>query len=238
MLIMIKYLLFVLLLIWGNIAFSDHHKLTKSVNQQNYQGNLRLFFRHADFRYLVEYTNEQQSKQDDYQHLQILMKYRLTSSSRFGVGAMHSFGLRHNEDWLGDNKEWQSTESRGETMAILHSSYRTLLPSEMDGVFEVRLNYMYNTFNQNQFILLRPGISWILNNKNILFTQLEGYFPLNYANNSLYEWWSYVSNLHTFHKKFKAGPFISYGERTWLLDDDSYSKHQIVRVGGTFNFYF
>lgn len=111
--------------------------------------------------------------------------------------------------------------------------------------------YLYNAYNDNQTITVRPGITWFwldglepFLNINL---QYELYFPLNYGVSTIYEQWLYLNVLYHMNSNFKAGIFGALKKVTWgaseefkeLFPDEEYAVTYLSYViGVSAIFYF
>lgn len=235
---MIRTLL--LLFFFSSSLYADHHLEDEKIHSSDYQANLRFFKKLSKVKFTAEYTHQLRESQSDYKHFRLLGRYRLSKHFHFGLGAKTAWGIRHDEDWRLKDGSWSWWDSieRNENIIQTQISYRTMLPTSFDAIFEMRLLYEYNLFNDNQSINIRPGINWILTPDHVIYTQVQAYIPLNYSEHSIYQWFVYTGYLYRVNKKFKLGPLISFGETTWTQVDQTYEIHQHLNIGMNFNFYF
>jgi hypothetical protein len=129
--------------------------------------------------------------------------WRLHRNLKLGAFYRLQFGVRHDDDWVALNPgwAWRDTRERAEHVLILDASPRfglDFLPGR-DWVFMFKARYLYNTFNAQQSVLLKPGLSWFLliDRQPVLNLSLsyEVYLPLNFGGTLVYQHYPYLNAL-------------------------------------------
>ncbi|MGZ3723198.1 MAG: hypothetical protein ACXVA9_09720 [Bdellovibrionales bacterium] len=149
--------------------------------------------------------------------------FRLSPGFKLGAIVSRDWGLRHDEDWDLINGKWQwaNSKGRGETLIALDATAKSLvdfLPGN-DWVAEFKVRYIFNSFNDDRTLMLRPGLTYFYMNAGKLianfFVRLEVDLPLNYGNESVSEKWIYFGSLYHFSKYVDFGPTVTEGWQTW-----------------------
>jgi hypothetical protein len=217
-------------------ALGDHVPLTSGSNV-DYELDLRVFLRHnrwmpmAEFKGLWEYDPNQFS----YRALTLGTYYRVSKNVKVGGFYRLQMGARHDNDWINLNPGWgwQDTSNRPENLLILDVTPRFLMPfmPGRDWVFAFKTRYLFNTYNTQQTLTLRPGITYFLmQNREPLvnFTlNYELYLALNYSDRLLYEQWPYLEVMYHLSPTVKLSGRAGYRVTTWSTSKD------VVEVGDT-----
>lgn len=188
----------------------------------------RVFKKHQKTNYLFEFKNSFYLENQDNFSFRLGGKRRLNRHFKLGFYYQRSYGLKHNEDWdnRGDGWKWHNTTSRSENIFILELSPRFLVGKQ--SVFETRLQYEYNQFNENQSLKIRPGLTYFLKKNGgpycNLFAQVEYYLALNFNENLIYQKWYYLGSLFHFGKSISIGPYFAYHLSNWTHYDDSKAR--------------
>jgi hypothetical protein len=154
--------------------------------------------------------------------------YRLIRNLKVGAFYRLQRGMRHDDDWvfLDPGYNWAETKDRSENVLILDASPRFLLDflPGRNWVFMLKARYLYNTFNDQQTVTLRPGITYFLMKDrrpliNFSFSY-ELYLPLNYGSSTVYAQWPYLEVVY--HASDVLKPFVSLSYRTveWSTSED------------------
>jgi len=162
---------------------------------------------------------------------------RLLKNLKIGAFYRLQQGARHDDDWIDLNPGWEWIDSRKRTeqVLILDASPRFLLdflPGK-SWIISVKNRYLYNTFNSQHSIMVRPGLTYFLmrNREPLLNFSLNYgfYFPLNFGSTLLYEHEPYLSVLYHLSENLKLELTGAYRTVTWnssadtLADGDSYT---------------
>lgn len=172
------------------------------------------------------------------------------------VGAFYRLqgGARHLEDWTvidnpsptPDEQYWEDVSPwRYENLLLLDATPRFLLPWMPGGdwVGAVKVRYEYNFYNNNQSLLTRPGITWVLMRDREpvlnLSLQIPLYFALNYNDRPLYGFGTYVIGLWHLEEQVKLEGRVSWFVKNyekfafggpWIL----HSHHLVLGIGVIF----
>jgi hypothetical protein len=186
--------------------------------------DLRLFLDHEKFSYFGEIIGLNESDDRKFRELTLGAYYRLTHALKVGAFYGRAYGLRHDEDWINDgagNWGWQNSNSRGEDFAIADVTpvgALDFLPGK-NWVGEFKTRYLYDFFNGQQSLDLRPSLRyfWLKNDEPFMnfFFQLEGLFPLNYGATTLCEKWIYFGALYHARTGLDVGGFTATEWQTW-----------------------
>jgi hypothetical protein len=154
--------------------------------------------------------------------------YRLHRNVKIGAFYRLQAGARHDDDWIDLNPgwEWIDSRSRLEHIVILDVSPRfqlDFLPGQ-NWILMVKGRYLLNTFNMQQSILLRPGLTYFLmhNREPVINFSLnyDLYFPLNFGTTLLYEHWPYLNILYHLNRNIKLELTGAYKTVNWSASED------------------
>lgn len=221
---MIKYLFFLSLLIPLSKIEANTPSNDDSFNQMY---SIRSFYRSYGFNTMAEYRYLNNEVRENERTLTLGSRYRIHPNLKLGAFYQLAYGLRHDEDWvkINDRWQWRDTSDRNEDILMVELSPRTLLeflPGETWSG-ELRIRFRHNLFNDNNTILLRPGLSYYWFRKGEIFMnfylQHELYLPLNYGQSTLYQQWTYLGMIYHLAKNIKISPSLSIGKITWEHTD-------------------
>lgn len=188
--------------------------------------DFRMLKKHRRYLLLAETKNRREIT--DYMYNQVLLGsyYRLTKRFRMGLFFQAEQGLRWDEDWeKGAKWQWQNMNNRWDFSSVLDATYMDKL--SRNWVWEMKGRLYYYHSRDSLQMRLRPGLRYfvISEGKPIwqIFTEVEGYIPLNYGSRSLYEYWLYVGSLYQVTDKFAVGPVVSWRER-WFHAYDKFEE--------------
>ncbi len=182
---------------------------------------LRVFAKRGDTTYVAELKVQQESEL-------ISKSFRLGGSRRIfshlKIGAYYLLqnGVLHNEDWVQNpdqNWGWRDTSSRVEHALMVEVTPQTVLPSDENWIAECKTRIVFNAFNQQWTLKVRPGVSylWTKQDRPFLsfFSQLEFYLPLNYGKSIIYETWLYFGALYYYSTTFQLGGYGAWKTVKW-----------------------
>ena len=155
--------------------------------------------------------------------------YRPHRNLKVGLFYRLQAGARHDDDWIevSGGWEWQDTRERIEQVLMVDVSPRVelgFLPGA-NWVGMLKGRYLINTFNREQSILLRPGLTYfLLVDRRPLFNfsfNYGLYFPLNFGTTLVYEQAPYLSALYHLGEHVKLELTGSYRSVVWSSSRDS-----------------
>jgi hypothetical protein len=165
--------------------------------------------------------------------------FRLLKNLKAGAFYRLQQGARHDDDWIEPSVgvwEWVDSRSRTEQVLILDLSPRFLLDflPGRNWVFAVKNRYHYNTFNDQQSILIRPGLTYFLvrSREPVLNLSLNYgfYIPLNFGETFLYEHTPYLSALYHLNRNIKLELSAAYKTVIWSSSEDSLANWDTYAV--------
>ena len=154
--------------------------------------------------------------------------YRVLENLKLGAFYRLQFGARHDDDWLDTNPgwAWDDTRARPEQILILDASPRFLLdflPGE-NWVLLIKNRYLFNTYNGDQTLLVRPGITYFhIRDREPVYNvglQYGLYLPLNFSDVPIYEHDPYLNFVHHLNQRLKLELFAALRSRTWTTSHD------------------
>ena len=185
--------------------------------------DVRAFFTQGDVSYLAELNAIYQTNDRHFVSGTVGAYDRLIENLKVGAFFSRAYGLRHDEDWFSTNGQWgwTNTNGRGENLLIGDvSPVATLdfLPGK-NWVGEFKTRYIYDTFDAQQTLMVRPGLRyfWLRDDRPFvsLFFQVQANFPLNYGVKTIYEKWFYAGALYRIAGQIDLGGFVATKWETW-----------------------
>lgn len=186
-------------------------------------GSLGLFLNHEQISYHAEMTGASETGGRAFDETLLGAYYRVLHHLKLGAFYGRAYGLRHDEDWTNANGSWAwtNTNSRGEDLLIGDITPVTeldFLPGK-NWVGEFKTRYIYDAYNGQQSLILRPGLRYFIldDDRPFLnfFFQFEALLPLNYGVQSIYEKWAYVGTLYHLNDHVDLGGFAAAKWETW-----------------------
>ncbi|OUR99766.1 hypothetical protein A9Q84_01700 [Halobacteriovorax marinus] len=198
---------------------------------------------------LIEYNWSQEELERKEKSLKLGFKYRVHNNVKLGIFYKRAYGLRHDDDWVWQNMKWlwNDTNSRGENILIGEAGYKKLFGNY---IFETRLTYEHNFFNDHDAIKVRPGVTYLVLDEGAAFINLflnyEAYLPLNFSEKSIYEQWIYAGLLYHYSDVIKPGVFYNFRKGYWTSSKDFKDKnlgkyeqtHSSHYLGVSLNIYY
>lgn len=216
-------------------SFAAHVPETPGSPVIESEGNFRLFIKKNNFNLLTEAKGriEDEDNEFRYHSLTIGPYYRLHRNIKIGLFYRLQRGVWHDDDWINttDGWEWRDTNSRNEHVFVgdLTPRFKLSFLPGTNWIFDTKTRYLYNTFNDNQTVKIRPGITYfyIKDLEPIInfSVQYELYFPINYGVSTIYEKWLYLSSLYHINSSLKFGLFFAYKTVTWGASKDFKEMH-------------
>jgi hypothetical protein len=163
---------------------------------------------------------------------------RLHRNLKAGLFYRLQAGARHDDDWidLSPGWEWVDSRSRLEHVLIFDLSPRVrlaFLPGT-NWVFMLKSRYLLNTYNLEQSVLLRPGLTyhWMVDREPLFSFSLNYglYFPLNFGSTVIYEQAPYLSVLYHLSPSIKLELTGSYRSVVWSSSEDSLAAGDSYQV--------
>lgn len=180
-----------------------------------------------------------------YKALTIGSYYRLHRNVKAGAFVRLQVGARHDDDWtepLPAVWEWEDSTDRLEAVAILDVTPRFQLdfvPGE-NWVIALKTRYELNTFNLQQSIKVRPGLTyfWIVDRNPVLnvTASYEAYFPLNFGTTLIYEQWAYLNLLYHLTPTLKLEASVARRTVIWSDSEEFDEAHPTENYGGQDSF--
>jgi hypothetical protein len=163
-----------------------------------------------------------------YRALTLGSYYRPHDNVKVGLFYRLQQGARHDDDWVavGSDWEWKDTRHRTEHVLIADVSPRFGLEFLPGGnwVFMLKSRYLFNTFNGQHTVLLRPGMTYFLliDREPLLNVSLNYniYFPLNFGNTTVYKHWPYLNVLFHLTQVVKLEATAAYKTVVWSTSQE------------------
>jgi hypothetical protein len=211
------------------MALGDHVPIPPD-NNIDYELDFRVFYKTEKFTpmFALKGRWEYEDNLFYYRSLTLGAYYRLTRHLKIGGFYRLQQGARHDDDWIFTDPgwAWQDTRDRTEHVLIADATPRFLMPfiPGRNWVFMFKTRYLYNTYNAQQTLKLRPGVTYFLmpNREPLLnFTfNYELYLALNYSSSLLYEQWPYLEVMYHLSKTVKLGARAAYRITNWSTSED------------------
>ena len=253
---MTKAVLVLTILCFSGPLLADHIPVAPE-GVLEFEGRVAAFLKINDFQPLAELKArlEDEERELRYMSLTLGSYYRLHENLKVGAFYRLQRGKRHDDDWVltdsGTAWEWEDSRGRFEHLLMADVSPRILLdfiPGK-NWVFMLKNRYIFNTFNSEHTILVRPGLTYfLLVDREPLFNfsfNYYLYFPLNFGETTLYDHWPQLSVLYHASSLLKfelTGSFRtttwSTSEEEWETDGERYSEayqRWVIGLGVLFN---
>lgn len=221
---MIKFTLSIILILFFSNLAQASLKTPSSESGLETGIDFRLLKKKKRFILLAETRNRKELLDTSYHQLMVGSYYRITKRFRTGLFFQGEKGLRWDDDWhKGATWGWNEIESRWDFSTVLDATYTDILKGNW--VWEVKNRFSYYHSRDALLYRIRPGLRYfILKHGQPLwqfYSEVEAYFPLNYGEKKLYEYWIYFGSLYQFTQKFSLGPVLSYRQR-WFHSYDNF----------------
>jgi hypothetical protein len=179
----------------------------------------RVFNNYDDFSLMAEAALFGESDSRNFKAVTLGGYFQAADHLKVGAFYRRAFGLRHDDDWISTsgNWHWSDSTNRAEDFVILDATPRTLVTDEL--VAEIKTRDLYNVFNKENTLLLRPGLTYFLLKDGQpfwnFFAQFEMDFPLNYGQTKTSEEWIYLGALRSLTKNIDIGAFAAEKWQRW-----------------------
>jgi hypothetical protein len=163
------------------------------------EGHTALVVQTGSFDFMADVTGRLEDAELSFQYRALTLGgyYRPLKNLKIGAFYRLEAGVRHDDDWVSNPTplpwSWQDATGRFENVFMLDASPRFLLdflPGK-SWVFMLKGRYIYNTFENQQSIMVRPELTyfWLVDRQPLFDFQAayEAYFPLNFGSTFIYE---------------------------------------------------
>lgn len=221
---MIKVYLLCNLIIFIAYSFENTPKREEQVSELSLIA--RIFKSFPSYKIMGEYESGHLYQNKDYRLIKTGAYFLNKNAQQWGAFISNVEGLRHDDDWILKNGKWRwrDTSSRNETIANLSYSKRFRASIFSDIVYEIRSDFQYNFFNDQQVVILKPSVFYFFLKNGVPLWSLNfsplGYFPLNFSNYSLYKYGIYSSFLYHYKKSIILGISHKYRIERWSESKD------------------
>jgi len=170
-----------------------------------YEGRTALIIQSGGFDFLADLTGRLEDADTSFQYRAFTLGAYYRPLKNLKVGGFYRLqaGVRHDDDWVSNPNPsgpwlWQDTRGRMENELMLDVSPRFLLDflPGRSWVLMVKGRYIYNTFENQQSIMVRPELTffWLVNEEPFLdfLAAYEAYFPLNFGSTLIYESYPWI----------------------------------------------
>jgi len=221
-----------ILILIGGPAFGSHHTdLPMPGFLFEYEGRLAAIAGIGDLTLLTEVKGRING--DDlelgYRSLQTGLYYRVLRNLKIGMFYSLQAGVRHDDDWIEGDSGWMWIDSTGrwEHSFLFDVTPRVLLPflPGRNWVLAVKTRYAYNTYNGQQTLFMRPGLTYHLISRRepllSISVQYGMYMPLNFGETPFYEHEPYLNILYHLNRTVKIEASAAYRSVTWSTSADA-----------------
>ena len=238
----------------AGLLYADHIPVPPE-GVVEFEGRIAAFLKINDFQPLAELKARLEEEEREFRYLSFTLGsyYRLHENLKVGAFYRVQRGERHDDDWVFTDPgwKWEDTRDRFEHLLMADVSPRFLLdfiPGK-NWVLMLKNRYIFNTFNSEHTILVRPGLTYfLLYDREPLFNfsfNYYLYFPLNFGETTLYKHFPQVSVLYHASPLLKLELTGSYRTTFWStseeeleIDGEKYSEayqRWVVGFGVLFN---
>ena len=229
-----KKILFMLILcsifISPSLIFGSHVPIPpdRVLEMENY---IRVFLKYGSYTPTLSLEGrwEDENLQFRYRAITLGGYYRATKHLKVGAFYRLQQGARHDDNWINLDPGWAWWDTRGRTehVLLLDATPRFLLdflPGQ-SWVFTLKNRYLFNTYNSQHTLTVRPGITYfLLRNREPRFNfsfNYDFYIPLNYGDTFLYAHWPYLNVLYHVSGIVKLDFSAAYKTVTWSTSEDA-----------------
>lgn len=148
--------------------------------------DFRMLKKYRRYLLMAETKNRREITDHMYNQVMLGSYYRLTKRFRMGVFFQAEQGLRWDEDWAkGAVWQWQKMNNRWDFSSVLDATYMDKI--NRNWVWEMKGRLFYYHSRDAIQMRLRPGVRYFVISEGKptwqIFTEFEGYVPLNYGKN-------------------------------------------------------
>ncbi len=174
----------------------------------------------------------------EYMHILLGSYYRIHKNIKIGGFYKLQTGARHDDDWVDLNPGWEWADSlkRFESLLIFDITPRFKIPVVLmnNSIASVKMRYQYNFFNNQQTVLVKPGLSYFnIKNRAPVWNgtlAYSVYIPLNFSEAFIYEHGPYVNFIYHLNSSVKFEIRANLYNRTWTSGADSIALGDSYRV--------
>jgi len=225
----------------STFSAAANHIPTAPAVVAEFAGRSTLLIDLGRFDPLVEVEGRLEDTNHEFRYRGLTAGAYLRLHKNFKAGAFYRIqqGARHDDDWIEPTAgvwKWVDSRDRAEQVLILDVSPRFLfdfLPGQ-NWVFTVKNRYLYNIYNSQHTLMVRPGLSYFLiRNREPLFTfslNYGFYIPLNFGETFFYEHEPYLSVLYHLNRNVKLELTGAYKTVTWSTSEDSWANWDTYTV--------
>lgn len=210
-------------------AFTAHYESRFTII-----GNRMGFNPYAEFN--IRFNNTDINP--EYMHILLGSYYRIHKNIKIGGFYKFQTGARHDDDWvfLNPGWEWADSSKRFESLFIFDITPRFNIPVVLmnNTITSVKMRYQYNFFNNQQTLLLKPGLGFFkIKNRNPVWNgtlAYSVYIPLNFSEAFIYQHGLYLNFIYHLNRLVKFELRASLYNRTWTTGADSIALGDSYRV--------
>lgn len=214
----------------GPVGASEHAPSAPDT-AVDFSTHLRVFLRADNWNPMVSVDVQSAHGLEQVQRsLTLGSYYRLHRNWKIGAFYRLQQAVHHDDDWKSvddsDGFTWRETGERTEHVLLVDVSPRFLLPwlPGEDWVFMLKSRFGYNTFNDHQWLQLRPGLTYFhIVDRRPRFNaslQWDFYVPFNFGEAPLYAHWPYLNVLYHLTPTVKLDASVAHRFVTWSTSAD------------------
>jgi hypothetical protein len=183
---------------------------------------------------LVEARTRSELTDESYRQLMMGTYYRVTKRWRVGYFAQFEQGLRWDEFWDSSNGKWgwKKRESGQDFSSVLDATYNDQIKGSARWLWESKTRLVHYHGRARTLAKQRFGVKYFDFEEGAPrwqhYSYLEGYFPLDYGKQALYEYWLYAGTLYHWDSQLSVGPYMAFRQRFFKAYDsfsDRTGKH-------------
>lgn len=200
-----------------NPVYGGHHPSDES--KTYYLSELRLFLKNGNLTYYSNVKGSFENKGIKNGAVMLGTYYSVNPNLKTGIFYRAALGERHDDDWVKEDTSWLwvNTRNRIEHYLIFDLTPRMVLDKIVNEncLGEIKSRYLYNFYNNQQTITIRPGISyfWMRQDEDrpliSIYLQDEISWALNYSK-PLNSNQVYLGALYHFQENCQLGLTVSY----------------------------
>jgi len=178
----------------------------------------RVFWIQRSWQYLAELKFSEWEESQAFQSLRIGTRKGFSRHMKWGLFYQRSYGLRHDQDWIKDSTwHWKDRTTQGQDIWITDLSYKDFINEK--STYELRLTYEKNSTVGRSFLKPRIGASYFFSKSHLTLIE-ELSIPLESRENTIQEYWTYLTYSFHYNTHVSFGPLLSYRIVNWETSED------------------
>jgi len=153
--------------------------------------------------------------QENFQEFTFSSRFSFENNYKVGLYATRAFEEKHFSDWqkINGKFQWRDLDGERETHLGGFVQKKWILSDNLGS--ELRVHLERRITRENNFLRIRPGITWTATPLWTTYLRYEAYSLLGNDVASLYRWGVYLGALYRGFSNIVMGPFARYNRQEW-----------------------